>query len=130
MATPNTAGTPIKAIFYGIPFEVMADCKPNTNLTGFTVEASASSGQSIFKRVRQPKYVKGIDIKCSVQEYNVLGLAVAAAMSTIGSGPQVLMYADRSTVAGPGRINLGDHDGSESKASIDVFFDDIVVTAG
>jgi hypothetical protein len=40
------------------------------------------------------------------------------------------MYTDRSVVTGPGRIDLGEHDGAEGKVSFDMTFDRIAIVAG
>ena len=125
----NTAGTPKKAILNGAPFDVMADSKPMIDLSGVTVEPTATSGDVVYVITDKPKTVKGLDCKMSLSEYNLLALAVGKLTRGI-SLPVGLTLADWTTVTGAGRINLGEYDAAAGKCSVDMFFDRDVVVAG
>lgn len=119
MAFTGTAGTPRKVILGGLPFDVLADCNPNSNLAEWKVEPQATSGLPIQKVTRQSCYIKGVDVKATISEF--------AALSALAESPTsltlVVVYADASSATGVGRIALGDHEGANNKVSVDMFFD-------
>jgi hypothetical protein len=124
---PNSSGTPVKVMLLGMWYELMADCDPQASLSGVKVEATATSGSSVFKYTKQAKSIKGISFKVSISEYNLLSQMIAALAVSLPCG---LMYADKSVVTAPGRVDLGDHSGADGKANADIYFDDLVIVAG
>lgn len=129
MAAANTAGTPKKVIVGGIPYDVTADCNPQANFSGYTLEVKPTSGRPTFVQTRQPYYLKGVDLAIGVQDYNVLCKAVAA-LQAFSSYPIGLGYQDGTVVTYAGRVNIGDHNGNENKATVDLYFEDAPVAAG
>jgi hypothetical protein len=126
MGVANQAGSPEKLILFGAPYEVIADCKPMADLSGVTIETTATSGTPIFKRIKKPKSIKGIEVKLSISEYNLLCMMISSIAVSVPIG---LVYAGLSVITWAGQINMGEHDGSEGKASLDLLFDgDPVVT--
>lgn len=126
MAFPGSAGTPRKVTIGGIPFDVMADCNPNSNLAEWKTEAVATSGLPIQKATRQTPYIKGVDLKATVSEFSALS-ALAEGPTSI---PLTVTYADGSTMAGVGRIALSDHEGANNKVTVDFLFDIKPVVVG
>jgi hypothetical protein len=122
-----SSGTPKKVIIVGMPFDVTADCKPQSNFTGVTTEANATSGGVVFKDTKQPCYIKGIDLTMSVQTYNLLCQMIAAVPKPYAVG---LMYADMTVSTYPGAVNLGDHDGADNKVTADIYFENKPIVAG
>jgi hypothetical protein len=121
MGLTNTAGSPEKLILFGAPYDVVTDCKPMSDLSGVTVEATATSGTPIFKRIKKPKRISGIDVKLSISEYNLLCQMIEAAPMSVPIG---LVYPGLSMVSWTGQINMGEHDGSEGKATLELIFED------
>lgn len=128
MALLNTAGTPIKAILDGVPYELMADCNPSADFSDLTVEANATSGMPVYKYTKKVPSIKGIDVRMSIQQY-----AVACQIKAASAGiplPQGLMYADHTVVTFSGRSNFGEHSGADGKMSAEIYFDAMPVAAG
>jgi len=120
MGIENAAGSPEKLILFGAPYDVVADCKPMADLSGVTIETTATSGTPIFKRIKKPKSIKGIEVKLSVSGYSLLCQMISAVAVSVPIG---LVYPGLSMVTWAGQINLGEHDGAEGKASLDLLFD-------
>ncbi len=126
MVFPGTAGTPRKVIISGVPFDVLADCNPTSNLAERKTESVATSGLPIQKATRQTPYIKGVDVKATIAEFSTLS-ALAEGPTSI---PLVVVFADASTLAGVGRIALSDHEGANNKVTIDFLFDIKPVVVG
>ncbi len=127
MALPNTAGNPTMAILDGVPYPCFADCDPTADFAGETIEGLPTSGGAVFKHTKKCKGIKGIDVKMSIQDYNLACMIKAAAKISL---PQGLKYADGTIVAAPGRSVFGEHSGGNSKMTAEIIFDDLVVAAG
>lgn len=127
MGLPNTSGNPTMAILDGVPYPIMADCSPSADLAGETIEAIATSGGATFKHTKKVKSIKGIDVKMSIQDYNLACMIKAATKVSL---PQGLKYADGTVVAAPGRSVFGEHNGGDNKMTAEIYYDDLVVAAG
>lgn len=127
MALPNTAGYPVLAILDGQPYAIFGDCNAQADLSGEEIEALATSGGSVYKHSAKPKSIKGIDVKMSVQDFNLACQIKAAAKVSL---PQGLKYSDGTMVTGPGRCKFGEHNSNENKMTAEIYFDDVVVAAG
>jgi hypothetical protein len=126
MAFPGTAGTPRKVLVAGVPFDVVADCNPNSNFSEWKTESQATSGLPIQKATRQACYIKGIDLKATPSEAATLATLAESPISI----PLVVVYANASSASGIGRIALGDHEGANNKITVDFLFDIKPVVVG
>lgn len=110
----SNVGTMIKCVFNGITFDIFADTDITMNLSKYTIEGIATTGNNLFKRTKRVQTIEGLAVAGSVSEM----LNLVSQADSLGDKTFAITLADGSVFRATGQINFENYTSMDGKANV------------